>query len=75
MVIGDTFLDYVRADDESADMDRVRNALCQLAGGLAALHAADKLHRDVKPSNVVVDESERLVLLADSASSSSWDSP
>src|SRR5262245_57023838 len=35
---------------------RLRAALPQLFEGLQALHAAGKIHRDVKPSNVLVDE-------------------
>jgi len=35
----------------------------QLAEGLAALHARGKLHRDVKPSNVLVEHAGRVVLL------------
>src|SRR5262245_9617223 len=36
------------------DIDRLRHALPQLARGLHALHAAGKIHRDVKPSNIQV---------------------
>src|ERR1019366_9964655 len=32
-----------------ADLDRLRPALCQLVDGVRALHAAGKLHRDIKP--------------------------
>ena len=42
---------------------KLRTALAGLASGLAALHAAGKVHRDVKPSNVLVDDGGRAVLL------------
>ena len=43
--------------------DRLRLALAQLARGLAALHAAGCVHRDVKPTNVLVTAEGRAVLL------------
>lgn len=46
-----------------ADPVRLREALGQLTEGLACLHAHGKVHRDVKPSNVLVEGGGRLVLL------------
>ena len=46
-----------------ADVDRLRLALRQLVEGVEALHSVGKLHRDVKPSNVLVTPEGRVVLL------------
>src|SRR5262249_48157821 len=43
--------------------DAARALVRQLAEGLQALHRASKLHRDVKPSNILVEEDGRVVLL------------
>jgi eukaryotic-like serine/threonine-protein kinase len=45
------------------DVPRLRAAMRQLAEGLFAIHGAGKLHRDVKPSNVLVARDGRVVLL------------
>jgi hypothetical protein len=47
----------------TCDLARLRPALAQLAEGLQALHAAGKIHRDVKPSNLLVTRAGRVVLL------------
>ena len=59
LVPGVSFLDHVRG----AGPQGLRAALRQLAQGLSALHAAGKLHCDVKPSNVLVTPAGRVVLL------------
>ena len=47
----------------SFDEKRLRSSLRQLVEGVAALHVADKLHRDIKPHNVLVTVEGRVVLL------------
>jgi hypothetical protein len=44
-------------------LERLRRATAQLARGLHYLHSSGKLHRDVKPSNVLVTREGRVVLL------------
>ena len=48
---------------DATAMDRLRDALPQLVEGIAAIHDVGMLHRDVKPSNVLVTSAGRVVLL------------
>ena len=66
----DTLVDPPRSDrpDPSEasvrfDERRLRASLTQLCRGVAALHGAGKIHRDIKPGNVMVTSNGRAVLL------------
>lgn len=54
-----------RPEEASPEFDeaRLRDALRQLAEGVEALHRSGKLHRDIKPTNVLVALEGRVVLL------------
>jgi serine/threonine-protein kinase len=43
------------ADDRSMPLDEIVRLVAHVASGLDALHAAGIVHRDVKPSNVIID--------------------
>jgi hypothetical protein len=75
LIQGCDFSSWVRganASDETLEMTprsvafdeaRLRRVLPQLVQGLMALHDAGKIHRDVKPSNVLVTSDGRAVLV------------
>ena len=64
LVNGVSFIDYVRgANRAPRSDDRLVDALRQLIDGVSALHRGGKLHRDVKPSNVLVTPAGRVVIL------------
>lgn len=65
LVDGATFLARFRDEPPTARVDHagLRDALVQLATGLSALHGEQKLHRDIKPQNVMIDRADRVVIL------------
>ncbi len=55
MMEGGTLADLEGADDGTADPARVATIGAQIADGLAYIHDRGIVHRDVKPSNVLLD--------------------
>ncbi|QEL13542.1 serine/threonine-protein kinase [Limnoglobus roseus] len=64
LVRGVDFLAHVGGGPGTVfDEPRLRAALPQLIDGVSALHEAGRLHRDVKPSNIMVREDGQVVLI------------
>jgi hypothetical protein len=62
LVEGEPFDLWVRPDG-ALDAGRLHRACAQLVAGVEAIHAAGKLHRDLKPDNVLVTAEGRVVIL------------
>ncbi len=60
---GDDLLQHLRPKGQRPSNAELRMALCQLALAIDATHRAGFLHLDIKPSNVLVTDEGRVVLL------------
>jgi serine/threonine protein kinase len=58
-----TRLDEELADGEAIECDRVAAIATQLLEGLVAIHDAGVLHADLKSSNVLIDELDRVTII------------
>ncbi len=60
-------MEFVEGSDfisfAAGDPARLRDAFGQLVHGIAAVHDSGRLHRDLKPGNIVAEPSGRVVLL------------
>ena len=63
LVDGTTLSAWASALPASEKVERLKGVALQLAAGIAALHDAGKLHRDIKPTNILVAQDERAVLV------------
>src|SRR6185503_9368510 len=57
--------DHYRPADAMPDeaWGRLRQGFAELVRGLRALHESGSVHRDVKPSNVLVADGDRVIVL------------
>lgn len=63
LVDGATLSAWAGALPPDAKLERLKGVALQLASGIAALHDAGKLHRDIKPTNILVAKDDRAVLV------------
>ena len=63
LVEGVTLSAWASALPSEGRIERLKAVALQLATGIAALHDAGKLHRDIKPTNVLVANDDRAVLV------------
>ncbi len=50
-------------DGDAAALERTRRAFAELVQGVSAIHAAGKLHCDLKPSNVLIGPDDHVTVL------------
>jgi hypothetical protein len=63
LIDGVDFVRHARRNEDAIDYDELRDSMHQLVAGLHALHRDGKIHRDVKPANILVEPGGRVVLL------------
>jgi serine/threonine protein kinase len=63
LVEGQDFLQYLRPEGHPCNSTSLRATFSQFIAGVEALHKSGFLHCDLKPGNVLVDSSGRVVIL------------
>jgi eukaryotic-like serine/threonine-protein kinase len=63
LVRGSSILEWLDEQPTRERAERIRDALRQCALGLIALHQRGLLHRDVKPSNILVEANGRVAIV------------
>lgn len=63
LIRGKSFLEHISESGGNSDRTTLRPALLQLCRGVHALHTFGKIHRDLKPDNILVTHSGTVILI------------
>ncbi|HIO93608.1 MAG TPA: bifunctional protein-serine/threonine kinase/phosphatase [Leucothrix mucor] len=59
---GQTLAQWMQ-ENPKASVTQVRGSITQIAHGLRCMHRMEMIHQDIKPDNIIIDESNTLIII------------